>query len=466
LLTTSPPHFAVAAQTRPSPPRVAAWRPGVDLLAIGALALLLRMAVIVATTDSGVFSDMVDYHTRAQLLLSHRPWPDSVRGPGYPGFLTLLYFWSGHDLIAARVGNALLATVTAMLTVVMATDFVDRRAALAAGAAVAVYPASVLSSVYLMPEGLYGLLILLTLLAARRATLPRSLVAGLLTGLAALTRSLGIGLLPTLAAGHCVRGWRERRWRHATAAVGITGLACALTLVPWLSHTVRVSGGPMLDSTSAVNILIGANPRARERLQLEDGDWLRTTYLNGATNEAELNRRALQASWGWITQNPGAWLRLLPLKASYLWGLEGREHAWAFANSYFGERDPVVVWLWSVLLITCLPLLAVPAIAGLCRPGLTTTATGVHVLTLLAVVTLMHAVSFGETRFHLPMIPLLAALAVRGVAGVRAMTPVRWLVATALAVAIGSGWLRQLPELMERLHQVTTPDGWRLMLPY
>lgn len=438
--------------------------PGRALLALGAGAVLMRVAVIAWTPESIPFADMVDYDVRAKAMLQGRPLPDSFRGPGYPAWLALLYALPIGEILAARLGNAVLAAATAMVTAILASEVAGRRTAIAAGAAVALYPASVLSSVYLMPEGLYGLLIVLTLLAARRRTPAGAVVTGALAGLAALTRSLGSGLVPAVAAGDLVTGWRERRWRPALARTAILVAVCGLTLTPWLRHTMRVSGGVMLDSSTAYNVLLGANPRARERLQIEDGDWVRATYLAGAVDEADRNRRSWSAAGNWIRSNPAAWLRLIPSKMSYLWGLEGREHAWAYSQSYLGRHRVATVRLWGIALLVCLPPLALAALVGLFRPR--PPATVVRIAALLVVVTAMHGLSFSETRYHLPLIPLLAILAARGIAGRPAMTAPRWAMAAMVAAGLVLGWWHQLPELLERYAMLTTPDGWRLMLTF
>ena len=95
----------------------------------------------------------------------------------------------------------------------------------------------------------------------------------------------------------------------------------------------------------------------------------------------------------------------------YLWGLEGREHAWAYSNGYFGERDTRIVELWGWLLLVSFAPLAVLAVIGLVRPGLLESVSGVHLAAILVVTTALHAISFGETRFHLPLVPILAVLA-------------------------------------------------------
>ncbi|MEZ5285254.1 MAG: glycosyltransferase family 39 protein [Vicinamibacterales bacterium] len=465
-LTITPPRVDVEAAARPARARARVSRRfRVDLAAIAALAVVPRLLVIVSTPENAPFSDMVDYHLRAQTLLSGEALPDSFRGPGYPAWLALFYALPIADMLAARVGNLILGAATAVATTILAREVVGRRAAMAAGAIVALYPAGVVSTAYIMPEGLYGLFTVLALIAASRSSISAAATAGVLTGLSALTRALGVGLLPVMGAGLAVQAWRDGRWRHAVMRAAVIGVACLAVLAPWLWQTSRISGGPMLDSASAYNVLLGANPRARERLDIADGNWVRATYLAGPMNEAEQNRRALEASWEWIRSHPGRWLWLAVRKMTSLWGLEGREHAWAYSHGYLGAHATGTVRAWGLALLFCLPPLAVAALIGLLRPGLLSTMTGVHILMILATVTLMHGISFSETRYHLPLIPFAAVLAVRSVPG-PAITRGRWLIVGLIAAALAVGWWQQLPELLERYAMLSTAYGWRLELPF
>jgi 4-amino-4-deoxy-L-arabinose transferase-like glycosyltransferase len=450
-----------AARTAP------ATRPGgVDLAGVALLAFLPRAILAWFVSASGLFSDMVDYHVRAELLLEGQPLPDAFRGPGYPLMLAALYALPGDNLLGARLGNAVMAAATAVLATALASRFGHRRAAIAAGLIVALYPASVLSSAYVMPEGFYGLVTLSALAVGQRLTPVRTVVAGLLTGLAALTRPLGLAVLPSILAGTALDAWRRRRWLLAAIHAAMLALSCLLILSPWLRHTSRVSGAPMLDSSSAYNFLLGANPRARERLQLEDVSWVWETYLGGAATEVDRNRRALAAGWTWVRANPLAWTRLVPVKMAYLWGLEGREHAWAYSNGYFGARGSLTVRIWGALLLACLPPLVVLAVIGALRPGLASDPLGLSLLVFLALVTLLHGLSFSETRFHLPMIPILAVLAARGASGVARLTPLRWFGAGLVIVSLAAGWVGQWAELAGRYERLTAEDGWQTGLPF
>lgn len=498
------------------------------------VAVVARLGVAWACADSGVFADMTQYHERALHLMLAGTFPDALRGPGYPALLAFTYGVFGPSFWHARVANALVGGGLALVTGWLALRAGAGSRAWQASAIVALYPALVLSSVYLMPEGLYTLLAMLALLLVRHRAPALAVVAGAIAGLAILTRSVGLALVASAAA---VAAWT---WWHAsvvstdtpagaTARHGSRGsaagantaaraapvdsaslpllrvaafvLACAIVLAPWLRFTTRVAGGPLLDTTSGMNVLLGNHDAASGRLDMGDDQALRQMHVVGAVNEADANARALRAGVSWAVAHPLASLRLTAAKLAYLLGPEGREHAWGYSAGYFGERRAITVTLWGVLLLISFPLLVVVAAAGLVRAGGPVQPLHVALGAFFLATCALHVASFGESRFHLPLVPVLAIAASLGVdsrrtvrdAAGRLTTPDAALdvapgeVATGGGVATGPwgangrrrlvvagvviallamGWLWQLPELLDALSALRQPGGWSTPRPY
>lgn len=506
------------------------------------VAAAARLGVSWACADSGLYADMTQYQERALHLMLAGTFPDALRGPGYPALLAFVYGLFGPSYWHARVANAL---VGGLLTLV--TGWLARRAgagprAWVASAIVALYPALVLSSVYLMPEGLYTLLAMLTLLLVRHRAPAIAVAAGATAGLAILTRSVGLALVAAAGAVAAWTWWQGVAMRRSAGEVDLSGdanlpgnairrgaaggqvtaadpvgavgphqappataiasgpptsrdgyallrlaafvVACAVVLAPWLRFTTRVAGGPLLDTTSGMNVLLGNHDDATGRLNMADDQPLRQTFVVGAVSEADANARALRAGLAWAVAHPAASVRLAGLKLSYLLGLEGREHAWGYSVGYFGERRAVTVTAWGVLLLVSFPVLAVAAASGVVR------ATGslqpVHVALAAFVVATgaLHVISFGESRFHLPLVPVLAVMAGLGgrptrippdAAGRRpASSAAPWgangrrrMVAAGLVITLlAIGWTWQLPELLDALTALRQPGGWSTPRPY
>lgn len=428
-----------------------------------AIAVVLRLAVSWASADAGVFADMAQYHERAQhLAATGALWPDALRGPGYPALLALAYRVFGDSLWVARVVNALVGGGLAALTGVLARAAGAGPRAWVAAAIVAAYPGLVLSSVYLMPEGFYALLIVACLIAVRHQSAVYAGLAGAIAGVAMLTRSVGLALwaaplalwLPRAIAG-------IPPWPTSLGRIGLFAGACVLVLAPWLVFTTRVAGGPLLDATSGFNLLAGNNPRATGRLELADEPWLRETYIAGAASVADGNARAIAAGLTWARQNPRAWGRLALVKLGYLFGLEGREHAWVYGHAFFGARSAATVTLWGLLLLVSFPLLVITAALGVLGVDRRVPVVA-PLLAVIAATAVLHVASFGESRFHLPLVPLLAVLASVGAASTRpAGTRYLAVIVVGLMVAgLAGAWVMQLPELATSLLQLRAPGGW------
>lgn len=439
--------------------RVAGW---------AIVAVAARLAVSWASAESGVFADMAQYHERAvHLAATGTLFPDALRGPGYPALLALAYRLFGVSFWTARVANALVGGALTLLTGWLAARAGAGGRAWVASAIVALYPALVLSSVYLMPEGLYALLAVLALLLVRHRSVAMAAAAGLTAGLAILTRSVGVTLILVAAA---VAAWavvtRTAPWRVALARVAAFTAACLLVLAPWLMFTTRVAGGPMLDATSGMNVLLGNHAGATGRLDMADGAPLREAHVAGAASEADANARALRAGVAWAIAHPGAWLRLAAAKLGYLLGLEGREHVWVYSAGYFGARSAATVTLWGVLILVSFPLLVVAAGLGVARArgplGPAHVALGAFVVATCA----LHVASFGESRFHLPLVPVLAVAASLGAGPLAAAGRGRLVAAALVVAALAVAWTAQAPELLEALTALRAPDGWATPRPY
>ena len=87
-------------------------------------------------------------------------------------------------------------------------------------------------------------------------------------------------------------------------------------------------------------------------------------------------------------------------------------------------------------------------------------------MTFLGTAVALSLVTFGEPRFHLPFVPVLAVLAT-GLAGWRAGVH-RWRVVAALALLLFLAvvWSGQLANYLHYLRLMAEPDGWRRQLSF
>jgi 4-amino-4-deoxy-L-arabinose transferase-like glycosyltransferase len=218
------------------------------IIAIVALALVARLGVIAADAGYIPRQDDWDYNRHARSIASGNGFPDSyyvadrgpsaLRAPGYPYFLAAIYTVSDDSITAGRVANAILGALAVFLLYLIASRIWGRRIGLLAATGAAIFPPLVLLSRDLLSESLFIALelgaVLCVLEFRRLRGLRWAALAGLLGGLAALTRNPGPALAIPVVVGLWV--YRPRlSWRAASAPA--LALACmVLIVVPW---TVR-----------------------------------------------------------------------------------------------------------------------------------------------------------------------------------------------------------------------------------
>lgn len=147
--------------------------------------------------------------------------------PLYPGLVAVLgRIFFGHYVLAGIVISLAAALGAFLLLHRLAAQRLDGAGAWRTVLYLAVFPMSLfLQAVY--SESLYLLLVLAAFLAAERGSF-RS--AGLLSGLAILTRVTGVALLPALA----ILAWRRRDRLRALAGLGLAvPVAAVYPLVLW-----------------------------------------------------------------------------------------------------------------------------------------------------------------------------------------------------------------------------------------
>ncbi|MDQ6670242.1 MAG: hypothetical protein M3069_05755 [Chloroflexota bacterium] len=196
------------------------------LVLVAGTALGIRLAAVTAiylisirTHGEGTWlSDEASFWLAAESLLPNpldTPLPQGLGhlgGNAYLGLLTATATVLGHmDSVAFRLTNAILGTLVALLTSIVAAPLVGRRGALAAGLVVAVWPTLVLWSATFLRDTLGSFVVLAlwwTLVQQRRFSRPRVL------GAVTLALMLLTALRPYLAGavGTGVFAWAVAPW--------------------------------------------------------------------------------------------------------------------------------------------------------------------------------------------------------------------------------------------------------------
>src|SRR3954447_11403938 len=235
------------------------------LVAIVAVALVVRLGVVAATPGYVPHHDDRDYdrvawsmasgHGYPPVRIGRRRYADAYRPPLWPAALGLVYAAVGHRVTAGRVADAALRAAGGGLLARGAWRLLGPADARRAGWLAAGYlPLALMSSVLISETLLVACELLALRLALearrRRPGRPAAAAAGAAAGLAALTRANGAVVLVAVV-GLCGR-------RRAVAAIA----ACALVLAPWAVRNAVELHAFVPVSTEAGPTLAGTYNRA------------------------------------------------------------------------------------------------------------------------------------------------------------------------------------------------------------
>ncbi len=428
------------------------------------LAAVLVLSGLLKVTLALVFADLPPRYDEEEFLAFGRAVADGAapviwRAPGYQSFLAAGLALGGGGAGGVRVLQALVSVVTTWLVWRLARRRFGEGAALGAAAFTAFYPSWVAFSHLLWAETLLMPFLVLgfdRLLAAgetggRRA----AAAAGAALGLAALVRSTALVLLAVSVAWLLLR-----RGPRAAVTAALVAAVAAVVIAPWsIFASARAGRAVVVDTNSGWNLWSGNNPHVPRDLQ---GIW--GVGLDPANGTAEALGAALRARGidpgfariqpesGWRTMvpgrrpgaagpsdarafaeddawykrealagiraDPGAFLERVPRRLAALWAPDFflPRH---ILRDWYGPAPPaaaaaLVLLTWLAALV---PLVAGPAaLVSLPRVPFRSLA-----LLWLAATLAVHAVAYGHTRMHQPLVPFLVV----AVAGFAALGPGR-----------------------------------------
>jgi hypothetical protein len=240
-------------------------------IALGGLALR-ALYVVVLSPDTRGIGDALYYHTEANLIADGIGYvdpfhyavfgdakPTAFRPPLFPYLLAAVSWIGGEGWTSHRIAGALIGVATVLLVGLAARRYAGPRVGLLAAALAACYPVLIASDGAVMSESLYTALVAaIVLLAVRLHDRPGTGVAALLgatIGLAALTRTEALALLPLLALPVALRAGSGARLRLAAVAT----LGTLIVLTPWTVRNYVTFDRAIPVTGSYGFLLIGAN---------------------------------------------------------------------------------------------------------------------------------------------------------------------------------------------------------------
>ncbi len=404
------------------------------LVGIIALAGILRLVwVLYATREPvslAISGDTYAYYHYGQELAGGRGYINIINGQptayypiGYPAILAVLFWIVQHTPIpdnlalAGTLLNSALGTASVGLIFVIARRLFGTRTGLVAAGIVAVVPGLIFYVATLQLETAFIFLVLGAIAVLVRhdwSTGPpsraRLAAFGALLGLSALVRPFSVPLLAGLDVAVLLTGVG---WRRAAGAVGWAALAMVVVVAPWTIRNLVVMDAFVPFSTNAGDTLCidrSVDATGTFRWATHDGC---VTGEGIPPEEYEVHQNAAntRVALDFIRDHPGKELELIPKRAWYMMkhdhdglaAVEGGDN-----NPFLGDRVRTVLARtadWFFYALVALSLVGLPGFFRRRRPD--------RVLVFAALMTLFAVplMLWGNTRFHVPMLPLMAVAA-------------------------------------------------------
>lgn len=381
------------------------------LAAIVALALTARLWFWQVQARSGAVppGDPEEYY-RAAVHILHGGYHDTgkwLRPPVYPAFLALLLPPAGMNVAGALLLQAGVLSVGVLAFYAFGAQIFGRVTGLVTAflAALFVPLASYASSLY--TEALFITILVLGLAALDRALAQvhdwTAFGAGVVLALAALTRAVGLYLIPLAAVWIVWQAWRggsagARRYRLALFLI----VGAMLVIGPWAARNYLVHGRVILsDTNGGISMWYGT---VRDDAEQAAGE----ARLAAIPNLADRQSRALQMAWENIQNDPMRFLSRMRFKIASLYALQTRSYAVGDVISIDSHGNPLVQNAGEYSLPTTLladvqyVAIVILAIGGICfapHP-----ARAVPTLLWAGLATLLAALTIGHPRLRLPIV--------------------------------------------------------------
>ena len=377
--------------------------------------LVLRLVVIpsrLVLDVTPLVADEGNYIGIAESLAAGNGIPDRwvwLRPPGYPLVLAGLLRWSGGDLRAAMLFQALAGIVIICAAAALAWQLWGgasagaRRAALGAAWWAALDPSLIYYTRILHTETLYTALLVLAAVALVRYATPGATwrplaVAAVLAGLAALCRPTIVAVLPCLALWIVLRRWRGERTIGLRHAILFLALVAAVITPNATRNWVAYERFIPLDTTLGYIFWLDHRDVSKEEV---------LATLSAIPNPGDRQAYALGQGLTWVRANPGETVARTVANLRIIWG-DG-----VYVADALGKRRGVADgWRYTVealCLLTWLTLIPL-AIAGTRRLPRAERLIPVAIIAILGP-TIGVGLSHPENRYMLPALPLFMALA-------------------------------------------------------
>jgi len=389
--------------------------------ALAALALVVRLLALLAVGHFHLAADPADYDHHARSIAAGHGYPSSPVAPGptarrppaFPYLLGAVYRLTGSSVTAGRVAQAAIGSIAVLFVALIAYELWGRRVAIVAGAFAAFLPPLVVDGLTLLSEPLFVAFELAAVFAIlrwrRHARWPWLCAAGVLAGLAILTRSNGaLLLLPLLVAARPRRPWRDLHSYRAPLAL----LACTVvTVAPWTVRNAIVMHRfvPVSDQAGTLAGTYNAYSRAHGGIWVLanlDPAYARLYQRERPRGEVTLDAEFRAAALRFAEHHPSYVVSAAARNTLRLFNLGGLPYERGIVAGDYGLGAR-----WAYVLVYGLLPFLVLAVAGAATAGARAAPRWFWAIPVLMLSTIL---VLATNRFRAPIDPFIAMLAALG----------------------------------------------------
>jgi hypothetical protein len=382
--------------------------------------------------------DPETYHLLAERMASGRGYvrpfglagvagdvPTAEFPPLFPALLAALDLAGIDSPTGQKLAMAVVGAITAVVVGLVGRRVAGATAGLVAAGIVAVHPVFFENDAALAAESLYVLVVAGVILAAFRAmsvagTVPWA-VLGVLVGAAALVRAEALAFVPLLVVPAALRPGRDGAWLSRLSRMAAACGAAVVIVAPWTIRNALAVDAFVPVSSNAGTLLAGANCDAVYSGP-DTGLWSLDCVFQidaPASTEGERNAAYLDAGVDYVTDHLEEVPRVVAVRVLRTWGLfdPAGQTAWETFESRHRTWHRVGYGVHVAVVVLAL------AGALRLRLRLRRTVTLLPLLSMVVMVTVVSAASYGNQRFRVAADISLAVLAGAGAAhlGARAI---------------------------------------------
>jgi 4-amino-4-deoxy-L-arabinose transferase-like glycosyltransferase len=354
----------------------------------------------------------------------------AIRPPLYPFFLSAVYsLRGGVHLNLVRIVQIFISLGIIYLVYLTGRKLFTSNIALTGALIFSVYPSFIVFTHFLLTELLFTLFLMLFLLFfisfLQRPNRSDLVIAGVCLGLGALTRSILFHFSFVLCA--FIMLFVKQSWRAKLVSIALLMLSFSIVIAPWVIRNYQLYRSVVfIDTMGGLNMYMGNYQhtplnRAWAAVDLPPEKSWYYGHENelAVMNEAQKQNWAMEKAKAFIIRHPALTLKRDMIKAANFWGLE-REIIGAVTNNHYPllNRTLTLLIIAPLILFSCMTVI-VGGMVGLIYNFSSGKLIYGFLILLLVYFTGMHGLVFGHSRYHLPLIPLLAVMAAWTVKNVR-----------------------------------------------